>query len=166
MNRRVFLSLSAVTTTTTLLYPTESFHTHQLPKDIYQLIERVQEHLFPDGSVIPSAKEFKATVFLDGTLSHPSFDKDIKAFVIEGAESLQEREDYMFLTYDEARREKALRAFEETSKGSGWLNRIMILTLEGMLSDPLYGGNSGEFGWQALGTRGGDPRPTVRYVEL
>jgi hypothetical protein len=166
MNRRVFLSLSAVATGTTLLYPTESFRIHHLPNDIYQLIERVQEHLFPEGGSIPSAKEFKATLFLDETLAHPSFDKDIKAFVIEGAESLQEREDYMFLTYDEVRREKALRAFEETSRGSGWLSRIMILTLEGMLSDPLYGGNSGESGWQALGTRGGDPRPTVRYVEL
>jgi len=95
---------------------------------------------------------------------HPLYDRDIRTFVVEGAEELQRREGQQFLTYGRARREKALRAYERTVYGSGWLDRIMLLSLEGLLSDPIYGGNLQESGWKALGSRGGEPRPVVRYA--
>jgi len=71
-----------------------------------------------------------------------------------------------FLNYNTGQKENALRAYEEDSTGEGWLDRIMILSLEGLLSDPIYGGNFGESGWRSLHTRGGDPRPKTRYIEL
>jgi len=63
-------------------------------------------------------------------------------------------------------KEKALRAYEESSYGRNWLSRIMTLTMEGMFGDPIYGSNVKESGWKALHAFGGQPRPKSRYIEL
>ena len=165
MNRRWFLGVCAIGSIS-VVYASGEKSKAGLPNEVYAVIAAVQQHMFPDGSSIPSAAVFHATQFTAETIMHPTYDKDIRKFVIEGAEELQSREKQQFLNYDTRQREKALRAYEETGYGSGWLDRIMLLSLEGLLSDPLYGGNSGELGWKALQTKGGDPRPTSRYVQL
>jgi len=137
-----------------------------LSNEIYAVIAAVQEHMFPEGSAVPGAKTFRATSFLVETIMDRTYDKEIRQFVIEGAEELRRREKGQFLTYDTVEKEKALRAYEETEYGSGWLDRIILLSLEGLLSDPIYGGNFRESGWKSLQTRGGEPRPTVRYIAL
>lgn len=129
-------------------------------------IEAVQAHMFPEGSRIPSAKEMQAITFLLETVSHVSYDRDIRAFVLEGAEELMQREKGRFVTLSVEEKERALRAFEETAYGSSWLSRIMTLTMEGLFSAPVYGANRDEAGWKALHAYGGEPKPTVRYVEV
>lgn len=165
MDRRFFLGLCA-TGSASVLCASSQKPKEGLPKEVYSIIAAVQQHMFPEGGSIPGAITFHATQFTSETIMHPTYDKDIRKFVIEGAEELQSREKQQFLQYDTRQREKALRAYEETGYGSGWLDRIMLLSLEGLLSDPLYGGNSRELGWKALQTKGGDPRPTSRYVRL
>jgi len=128
-------------------------------------IEAVQEHMFPEGSKLPSAKKIDATAFLYETITHKSFDRDIKAFVLEGAQELVSREKGKFVTMTQEEKEKALRAYEETNYGSSWLSRIMTLTMEGMFSDPIYGSNIKEAGWKAVGSYGGLPRPKTKYLE-
>lgn len=140
----------------------------QYDKDFEQVrptIAAVQEHMFPAGSKLPSAKEMQVTEFLYQTMAHRSFDKDIRAFVIEGAEELILREKGGFVSMGHVEKEKALRAYEETHYGSSWLSRIMTLTMEGMFSDPIYGSNVNEAGWKAIGAYGGFPRPKTRYLE-
>ena len=100
------------------------------------------------------------------TISHPTYDKDIRVFVIEGAQELESREKGKFTTLSEKEKERALRDYEKTHYGSTWLSRLMILTMEGMFSDPIYGSNVKEAGWKALGAYGGVPRPTMRYIKL
>jgi len=134
--------------------------------EVKETIQSVQEHLFPQGSKIPSAKDMAVTQFLFETLKHKSYDKDIRAFVIEGAKELESREKGKFTLLTTLEKEKALRAYEETDYGSNWLSRIMTLTMEGMFSDPIYGSNVKEAGWNALGTFGGQPRPRSRYIDL
>lgn len=129
-------------------------------------IAAVQEHMFPAGSKIPSAKEMGTIDFLFETVAHKSYDKDIRAFVLEGAEELIEREKGKFVTFSTEEKERALRAFEETSYGSNWLSRIMTLTMEGLFSAPVYGPNKNEAGWKSLHAYGGEPKPTVRYIEV
>jgi len=133
---------------------------------VEKTIEAVQEHLFPKGSSIPSAKEMYANTFLFETIGHKSYDKDIRVFVIEGAEELERREKGRFATLSTKEKEKALREYEETDYGSSWLSRIMTLTMEGIFCDPIYGSNVKEAGWEALGSFGGQPRPTSRYITL
>jgi len=163
MKRRGFLGACAVVGGAVLL-GSEQKPAAVLPKDIFSLIAGVQQHMFPEGSTLPSAGEFNATHFLQETVMHPLYDRDIRKFVIEGAEELQYREKQQFLTYDMVHRERALRAYEKTAYGSEWLDRVMLLSLEGLLSDPIYGGNIHESGWISLQTRGGEPRPVVRYA--
>lgn len=129
-------------------------------------IAAVQEHMFPKGSKLPSAKTMNVTQFLFETITHKSFDRDIRAFVLEGAEELVSREKGAFLSLSYEEKEKALRAYEETNYGSSWLSRIMTLSMEGMFSDPVYGSNVNEAGWKALHVNGGYPRPKTRYIEL
>ncbi len=163
-SRRAFIS-TVGTVGVSMVYaksPIES----RLPEDIYNVIAKVQEHLFPEGSLLPSAKLFGATPFLVSTLYHSSYDRDIRAFVLKGARELLKREHNLLLEYQPYQLERALRDFEKTSIGSGWLNRVMILSIEALLSDPIYGGNFKELGWMALGTMEGEPRPTSRYIEL
>jgi len=139
----------------------------QFEKDFIQvetIIEAVQEHMFPQKSKIPSAKEMKSTQFLFATVAHKSFDKDIRAFVLEGAKELRDRENGRFVSMTHKEKEEALRAYENTNYGSAWLSRIMTLTMEGMFGDSIYGSNIKEEGWKALQSYGGKPRPTKRYL--
>lgn len=135
-------------------------------KTTEKTIQAVQEHLFPKGSSIPSAKEMHANTFLFETIGHKSYDKDIRVFVIEGAEELERREKGRFVTLSTKEKEKALREYEKTDYGSSWLSRIMTLTMEGMFCDPIYGSNVKEAGWEALQSFGGLPRPTKKYLEI
>lgn len=134
-------------------------------KQIEPTIAAVQEHMFPLGSKLPSAKAMNVTQFLFETITHKSFDKDIRAFVLEGAEELISREKGRFTSMTHRDKEEALRAYEETDYGSSWLSRILTLTMEAMFSDPIYGSNIKEAGWKSVGSYGGFPRPKTKYME-
>jgi len=134
-------------------------------KEVEETLAAVQEHMFPEGSSLPSAASMKVTQFVFDAISHKSFDRDIKAFVLEGAQELVSREKGQFTSMTYMQREKALRAYEETNYGSSWLSRIITLTMEAMFSDPIYGSNVKEAGWKAVGNYGGFPRPKTKYME-
>jgi gluconate 2-dehydrogenase gamma chain len=165
MNRRSFLSVCSIEGTS-LLFASSKQNTNILSNEQFLTIQTVQQHMFPDNNLIPSAKTFRATKFLIETISHHTFDRDIRKIVIDGATELQNRENNKFLTYNSHKIEKALRSYEESSYGSNWLNQIMILSLEALMSDPIYGGNYNQLGWDSLKTKGGTPRPKKRYIEL
>ena len=166
MKRRNFLLLGSIMGVSPYLYakPVSAFENSF--KKVEATIGAVQEHMFPEGSKIPSAKSMNTLQFLFDTVEHQSYDKDIRAFVIEGAQELIDREKGKFISMTSQEKEKALRAYEETSYGSNWLSRILTLTMEGLLGDPIYGSNVKEAGWSALNSYGGVPRPKTRYVEL
>lgn len=167
MKRRKFLILSSVLGFSSFLMgKNDRIVSSKSLKRVEKTIRSVQQHLFPEESKIPSARSMNATQFLLETITHPSYDKDIRAFVIEGAEELENREEGKFTALPEKEKERALRAYEETHYGSNWLSYIMTLTLEGIFSDPIYGSNVKETGWKALGSYGGLPRPTTRYIKL
>lgn len=48
---------------------------------------------------------------------------------------------------------------EDSFRGESFVHRLLELTLEGFLGDPVHGGNRGETGWQYIGTKPGGPRP-------
>jgi len=167
MKRRKFLILGSVLgLSSSLMGKNNSIVFSKSLKNVEKTIQSVQQHLFPEGSKVPSARSMNATQFLLETITHLSYDKDIRVFVIEGAEELESREKGKFTSLSEKEKEHALRAYEETHYGSNWLSRIMTLTMEGMFSDPIYGSNVKEAGWKALGSYGGLPRPKTRYIEL
>lgn len=166
MKRRKFLILSSVLGLSSYIQAEEISAFEKTFKKLEPTLFAVQDHLFPEGSKLPSAKSMKTTRFLFETMSHKSFDKDIKAFVLEGAEELEKREKGRFTSMGQHEREIALRSYEETSYGRSWLSRMMTLTMEALFCDPIYGSNIKEAGWEALSSYGGFPRPKTRYVEL
>jgi hypothetical protein len=127
-------------------------------------IAQVQAHMFPPNSNLPSASAMNATFFLSEAISHQCFDRDTRAFILEGAQELQTRIDGDFTALTFEQKEQALRAYEETGYGSSWLSQIMRLTMEAIFSDPIYGGNTDELGWKTLQSYGGFPRPTQKYI--
>jgi len=166
MERRDFLilgTLSAISPSLNAYTPTPQYKAF---KAVENTICAVQEHMFPEGTALPSAKKMQAIKFLSETLFHPTYDRDIRSFVIEGASALQKQEAHSFITYTSLEKEKALRHFEKTEQGYLWLSRIMILTIEALFSDPVYGSNIHEAGWRALQSFGGEPRPKSRYITL
>jgi hypothetical protein len=166
MQRRKFLILSSLLGLSPYIQAKELNTFEKDFKEVEPTIAAVQAHLFPEGSKIPAAASMNVTQFLFETLIHKSYDKDIRAFVIEGAQELKSRDKGRFTTMSHEDKEIALRAYEETNYGSNWLARIMTLTMEGIFSDPIYGSNIKEAGWKALNAFGGHPRPKTRYIAL
>jgi len=166
MKRRNFLILGSVLGLSPYIKAKEPSTFERSFKKVEPTISSVQEHMFPKGSKIPSAASMNVTQFLLETITHKSYDKDIRAFVLEGAEELMNREDGQFVSMNSKEKEKALREYEETNYGSNWLSRMMTITMEGLFSDPIYGSNIKESGWKALGSYGGMPRPDSKYIVL
>lgn len=164
--RRQFLIWSSLLGISPYLHAKSLSRYEKAFRQIEPTIAAVQEHMFPKGSKLPSAKAMNATQFLFETITHQSFDRDIRSFVLKGAEELIARENDRFTSMTHQEREKALRAYEETEYGRSWLSRIMTLTMEGMFSDPIYGSNIHEAGWKAISAYGGYPRPKTRYIGL
>lgn len=165
MKRRNFLILGSFLGLSSYIGAKEISAFEKAFKDVEPTLKAVQEHLFPEGSDIPSARSMHLTRFLFETMMHQSFDKDIKAFVLEGAQELEKREKGGFVSLSEAQKERALREYEQTAYGSSWLSRMMTLSMEGLFSDPIYGSNVKERGWNAISSYGGEPRPSSRYIE-
>jgi len=166
MQRRNFLILGSLFGLSSALKAKESTAFEKSFQEVKETIAAVQAHMFPEGSKIPSAKQMQTIQFLFETVNHESYDKDIRAFVLEGAKELMLREKGRFVSMNESEKEKALRAYEETSYGANWLSRIMTLTMEGLFSAPVYGSNIDEAGWKALHAYGGMPQPATRYIAL
>ncbi|MEY3089760.1 MAG: hypothetical protein RL113_76 [Pseudomonadota bacterium] len=165
MKRRKFLLFSSAFTLFSLLKAKSAEPFEVRFKEVEPILNAVQEHLFPEGSKIPSAKEMNAKQFLAETMMHPTFDKEIQAFVLEGAKRLEKRTKGTFASMSETEKEKALRGYEQTKYGRHWLFRILSLSLEAIFSDPIYGSNINEAGWKSLSSFGGFPRPLTRYAE-
>ncbi len=164
IKRRHFLILGSILGISPYVYAQTDSSFDRAFKKIEPTLKAVQAHMFPQGSKLPSADAMHVTQFVYETMQHPSFDRDIKAFVIEGAEEFMQRTKGKFLSMTTAEKEKALRAYEETNYGSSWLERIMTLTMEGMFSAPVYGANIKEAGWKSIDSYGGFPRPTTKYM--
>ncbi len=130
MTRRGFLGVSAAIGLSVSIDAKTLDRKRQEMDRILPVIAAVQEHMFPEGSKLPSAEKMKTISFLVDTVFHPSYDKDIRAFVINGANELDKRTKSKFIQMDSSEKERALRAYEETAYGSNWLARISYIWLE------------------------------------
>jgi gluconate 2-dehydrogenase gamma chain len=129
----------------------------------------VQEHLFPHLPDSPGAADINALAYLEQAITAPGIDPDTRNVIVNGVSRLQDacRERFDML-FDEARfeqREPLLRYLaDETHWGRAWLSLLVYYILEALLSDPAYGGNPDEIGWQWLEHQPGFPRPTTDKI--
>jgi len=164
--RRQFLLFGTLLGLSPYIYAEELSKFDKIFEKVKLTIYAVQTHMFPTLNKIPSAEQMQVIQFLFETITHKSYDKDIRAFVIEGAQELIQRENGKFVHMTEKEKEQSLREYEKTNYGSTWLSRIMTITMEGMFSDPIYGANINKAGWKALNSYGGEPRPQRRYLDV
>jgi len=163
MKRRVFLASAVLAGTALVLLPQEAKTPIKL--ELFKTLAVVQEILFPKGLKAPSASEFGATAYLANVSTHSSFLASDLRFLKNGALLLMNEEnDFLTLSFEE--QEEALREFTQSDMGENWVAFVLYFTIEGLLSDPIYGGNKNESGWRWLGHNAGQPRPQKPFAEL
>ena len=158
MKRRVFISLSLFATSLFGFFPFFK------KEDRWEVLESVQNHLFPKTKNFPSAREFEAIRYLKIVSSDASFDSEDLDFLFRGVDEVQKRGYKSSLTTSE--KEKLLREFTETTFGENWVSTLLNYTLEALFSDPIYGGNAKEIGWKSFNHHQGIPRPIKRFGVL
>nr|VFJ91734.1 MAG: gluconate 2-dehydrogenase gamma chain [Candidatus Kentron sp. LFY] len=126
----------------------------------------IQDHLFPPEPDAPGAGDIDALPYLRSILADPKLRPELEALLVDGMERLRQllrSEDHRdFSALGEDRKEAVLRRLEKESIGRRFLDRLLHYILEACLTDPVYGGNPKEIGWQWLGFEPGYKRPTPK----
>ncbi|MCH9027706.1 MAG: gluconate 2-dehydrogenase subunit 3 family protein [Proteobacteria bacterium] len=120
-----------------------------------QVLQIVQEHLFPSGPDSPGAMDVNAAAYLEAVITAPGIDPDARNTIVNGVGRLQdasrERFDVLFNSLGYRQRDQLLRYLaDQTRWGRTWLSLLLYYLFEALLSDLVYGGNPGEIGWRWL----------------
>ena len=138
----------------------------------WQLLDVVQRHLLPSEADTPGATELNSLDYLRFIVADDSQDAEERTFILRGADWLEGMSRQItrrsFTALDTRQRERVLRRIEQSGAGSNWLSTLLLYLIESLLSDPVYGGNAKEAGWQWLAHTPGFPRPPAnkRYPAL
>jgi gluconate 2-dehydrogenase gamma chain len=120
------------------------------------------DRLIPSDELGPGAVESGAQIYIDRVLGGPNAsEKDTFLQGLQAVDSYAQRVHGAALA--ELSSEKRDQLLTELAAGnlpeSTFFNRVRRLTLEGMFSDPYYGGNKNFAGWDLIRYPG--PRPAV-----
>ena len=136
------------------------------------LITSVQNILFPSDNNGPGAYDIMADKYLLWVLTDKHMDPEEKDYIINGISWVEETADENYsLTYNElsqSQKEKLVTDIAKENWGKSWLGVILNFIFEALLSDPQYGGNTENIGWDWLHHNPGFPRPieTTLYPEI
>ena len=105
----------------------------------------------------PGALEARVPEYIDRILQTPQLQK-MKADFVPGVAALDRRANRMFkkgfASCTPAQQDELLAIFKDSPEKSGeqrWYETLIVLSLEGFLGDPSYGGNHGKVGWALVG---------------
>jgi gluconate 2-dehydrogenase gamma chain len=105
----------------------------------------------------PGAKDANVPAYIDRILQTPEM-KQMKTDFLQGLSALERRSRSMFQKgFAEAapeQQDELLTLFKESGDGTGeahFYELLVVLTLEGFLGDPSYGGNKDKVGWHLVG---------------
>ena len=133
-----------------------------------KILHQVLNLLFPKSNNSPDIEQIHAEFHINRYLSDPLIDPDEQKYVINGVQWLNETSQEVFktgfLSLNEKQQYKTLQNILKTSWGESWLSKLLTLTFESLLLDPLYQVNTGEVGWHWLHHQPGQPRPTSEIV--
>ncbi len=133
----------------------------------WAVVEEATSRLVPTDD-LPGAREANVVGFIDAELAHPSF-AVFRREVRRGVRALdalaQARFGAPFDRIEPGGRDAVLAAVQAGEGSHGTLRTahffqvVFTFTIEGLLSDPVHGGNAGEVGWTILGYTPSGPRP-------
>lgn len=122
----------------------------------YAVVAAACERVLPRDED-PGARDADVPVYIDRILQTPELARMRQDFV-QGVAALERRSQRMFQTgFAQAtavQQDELLALFKDSPAGSGeahFFELLMVLTLEGFLGDPSYGGNKGQVGWKLVG---------------
>ena len=162
MKRREFIVATSILSASTVLNSKEIKNDDTLS---WLVIDNVFDILFPKTKTMPSAKEFKATSYLQINSKHKSFDEDDIDYILQGALDFNDSFPN-FLKSTQKQKENIIEKTNSSEYGQGWLTKLVYYGMEAMLSDPIYGGNKDEQGWKSLNHQTGRPQPKQKYAKV
>jgi gluconate 2-dehydrogenase gamma chain len=122
----------------------------------YALVSAACERILPRDED-PGAQDADVPVYIDRMLQTPELTRMRQDF-IQGVAALERRSQRMFQVgfaqATPAQQDELLGIFKDSPAGSGeahFFELLLVLTLEGFLGDPSYGGNTGQVGWKLVG---------------
>jgi len=122
----------------------------------YALVSAACERILPRDED-PGAQDANVPVYIDRMLQTPELGRMRQDF-IQGVAALERRSQRMFQAgfaqATPAQQDELLGIFKDSPAGSGeahFFELLLVLTLEGFLGDPSYGGNKGKVGWRLVG---------------
>ncbi len=144
--------------------------THQtFTNEEWDIVSAAAERVLPKDDD-PGALEANVPEYIDRILQTPQLEKMKRDFV-PGVAALDRRANRMFrqgfAACTPAQQDELLTLFKNSPEKSGekaWYEILVVLTLEGFLGDPSYGGNKDKVGWalvgfSMVGTQAAEPMP-------
>lgn len=160
MKRRTFIKF---TTVWALLLSSNIVIARIISKNNLIILDEILNIIFPKTSTMPSAREFKALNYLVQNISHKTFDDDDKVLIVDGTKDFIESfPDFLNLKEDE-KKELIFRIIKNSSYAKSWISKLTYYGIEAMFSDPIYGGNFQQIGWNSVKHNIGYPRPLKTY---
>jgi len=169
-NRRLFLKtmlagavLTQVPWWTSCKQETKNAKTFVFSNHQLEILNLVQDFLFPLDGNGPGASEIKAAEYLQWVVLDPEMDKEEIDYIFNGIkwveETAQEEKNSSFLQLKEKEQEEILVFIAAQSWGESWYSVLLTFIFEALLSDPIYGSNPDNIGWKWLNHNPGNPRP-------
>ncbi len=128
--------------------------------------------LFPSYKNSPTPSILKTPQHILNYLKDPYIDPDEKKFLINGTnwlnEIAQEIKKQNFWTLSINEQTELVYHIKKKNWGESWLSKILTLTFESLLLDPIYDVNIKEKGWKWLHHTPGIPRPDAnnKYTSI
>ena len=152
------------------LSPTGLTTSHQtFTREEYAVVQAACERLLPKDED-PGALDANVPTYIDRMLQSPVLHQ-MKEDFLSGVAALDRRATRMFKVgfaqATPAQQDELLKLFKDSPAGTGeghFYEVLMVLTLEGFLGDPSYGGNKDGVGWAligfaAVGMQAAEPQP-------
>ena len=129
----------------------------------FETVRQLFQVLFPDDGNGPSALDVNADRYLLWVLNDPLMDPDENQYIIDKfdqfANECEAKNQYPFSELGEDDKIDYVTSVSE-DWGQSWLSRLLTIIFEALLTDPRYGGNPNNIGWDWLNHDPGLPRPT------
>lgn len=136
------------------------------------ILKSVLMAILPDDGNGPSANDLNSFGYIMWVFSDGYRQAEENETILEGLDWANETaldiygENYYDLSEEE--QHKLVELFTQMDYGEDWMKLMVSLSLESLISDPIYGGNKDEQGWKWLNHVPGNPRPTeeTRYDNI
>ncbi len=130
----------------------------------YEVMAAACERIVPRDED-PGARDANVPEYIDRMLQSPEL-SEMREDFIKGLGALERRSQGKFgqgfAKVTLAQQDELLTLFKDSRPGSGeahFYELLVVLTLEGMLGDPSYGGNKDRVGWALVGFGTSEPPP-------